>query len=179
MNLTFKKYVWWIIPIAMIGVFFAFFQLRTTPEEKIAIESIELSAMKYMSMGNEILPAQETQHIPYNSTPPTSGPHIEMLAAWGIHKTPIANEMQVANLETGGVLIQYKPGKVTPEEIVQLEKIAEKNGRKKIIVAPYDDMGYSIALTAWVRLFPMESIEEENIIAFIVAYEGKEHSNKK
>ena len=39
--------------------------------------------------------------------PPTSGPHYSQLADWGIHDEPISNELQVQNLEDGGVMVQY------------------------------------------------------------------------
>lgn len=42
-------------------------------------------------MGNtHIQPPQTAQ---YNSTPPTSGPHYEQIARWGIHSEPIPNEL--------------------------------------------------------------------------------------
>ena len=44
---------------------------------------------------------------PYNSEPPTSGPHLPYIAPWGIHTRPIPNELQVHNLEDGGVMVQY------------------------------------------------------------------------
>ena len=48
-------------------------------------------------------------HVPYNSDPPTSGPHLPHIAPWGVHTRPITRELQVHNLEDGGVVVNYKP----------------------------------------------------------------------
>ena len=37
------------------------------------------------SLGNEHIPTAETPHVPYNSDPPTSGPHLPYIAPWGVH----------------------------------------------------------------------------------------------
>ena len=49
---------------------------------------------------------QGIPHVPYNSNPPTSGPHVGNLANWGVHFQPIPDELQVHNLEDKGVVIQ-------------------------------------------------------------------------
>jgi hypothetical protein len=38
----------------------------------------------YPSQGNEHIPTAETPHVPYNSDPPTSGPHLPYIAPWGV-----------------------------------------------------------------------------------------------
>ena len=59
------------------------------------------------TLGNQHLPSGETLHVPYNTRPPTSGPHLPSIARWGLHTQPIPHELQVHNLEDGGVLVQY------------------------------------------------------------------------
>src|SRR6202040_1843195 len=53
------------------------------------------------SLGNAHLGSAEDKHLPYNSSPPTSGPHLPYIAPWGIHPEPIVKELQVHNLEEG------------------------------------------------------------------------------
>jgi hypothetical protein len=135
-----------------------------------------------------------TPHEPYNSNPPTSGPHIPFVARWGIHKTPIPKEGQVHNLEDGGVVIQYN---CTPQScgelIAKLEGLVtrylEKALREKLrsidpgrptkyehlIVAPYPDMDTTVALTAWGRIDKLNSYDEDRIVRFIEAYAGIDH----
>jgi Protein of unknown function (DUF3105). len=67
-------------------------------------------------------------HPPYNSDPPTSGPHTAALARWGVHSEPIAKETQLHNLEDGGVVINYDC-QDCPELIERLKVIADRYDR--------------------------------------------------
>ena len=60
------------------------------------------------------VPTQGAQHIsvgavhaPYNSNPPTSGPHYAQPAAWGVYGSELLDEQVIHNLEHGGVWISY------------------------------------------------------------------------
>lgn len=123
----------------------------------------------------EIMSAVHVQpgqaHEPYNSIPPTSGPHYAEEAAWGIHAEPIEDELQVHNLEHGGVLIQYKPD-LDPEVVAQLAQLVRELGPtyKKLILAPYPGLDASIALTAWGRIDKFERFNAERIRAFVAEY---------
>ena len=59
------------------------------------------------TLGNTHITSAAASNVVYNTRPPTSGPHLDSLARWGIHLQPIADELQVHNLEDGGVLVQY------------------------------------------------------------------------
>lgn len=126
------------------------------------------------------MPDLGNQHIAYpqtavyNSTPPTSGPHYESLARWGIHTDPIQNELQVHNLEDGGVMVQYNCPEGCPELVSRLAEIVERYG-EQVILAPYPSMDARIALTAWQRLDILEEFDERRIVRFIEAYRGLDH----
>jgi hypothetical protein len=124
------------------------------------------------SLGNDHLKTPSDSHIPYNSTPPTSGPHLSYIAKWGVSKTPIADELQVHNLEDGGVMIQYNCQNCDVL-VARLEKFADKYN--KVIVAPYPKMKTPIALTAWGRIDTMDQPDEARIERFIKAYMGIDH----
>jgi len=124
------------------------------------------------NLGNVHIKNPGDPHIPYNSTPPTSGPHLPTIAKWGISKTPVLNELQVHNLEDGGVMIQYSC-KNCDLLIAQLEKFTVKYN--KVIVAPYPDMKTPIALTAWGRIDTMDQPDEARIERFVKAYMGIDH----
>jgi len=124
------------------------------------------------NQGNNHLKNATDPHAPYNSVPPTSGPHLGYIAKWGVSKTPIVNELQVHNLEDGGVMIQYNC-KNCDLLIAQLEKFTVKYN--KVIVAPYPDMKTPIALTAWGRIDTMDQPDEARIERFIKAYMGIDH----
>lgn len=123
-------------------------------------------------------------HPPYKSIPPTSGWHYaDATAPWGISESPIDDEVQVHNLEHGGVLIQYKPSGITPgldEELINklkglVERLREEPKYCKLILAPYPGLDTKIALTAWGRIdkFDIEQFDEsveQRIKRFIDAW---------
>lgn len=149
-------------------------------------------------LGNEHVPSPSTPHKPYNTSPPTSGPHLQWVAKWGVHKSPILRELQVHNLEDGGVIVQYKCDTPCPDLVAKLEALAARYREKAevdrkamgapsnpnhpmrskydhLIVAPYPDMEHRIALTAWGRIDAFDEYDEARISSFIEAFIGIDH----
>ncbi|HUK57434.1 MAG TPA: DUF3105 domain-containing protein [Nitrospiria bacterium] len=124
------------------------------------------------NLGNMHIKNPGDPHIRYNSVPPTSGPHLPYIAKWGVSKTPIPDELQVHNLEDGGVMIQYNC-RDCDTLIGRLEAFAVKYN--KVIVAPYPNMKTPVALTAWTRIDTMDQPDEARIERFIKAYMGIDH----
>ena len=125
------------------------------------------------TLGNLHLESVTTPHIPYNTRPPTSGPHLDALARWGVHAQPIPDELQVHNLEDGGVVVQYNC-RECQELIAKLEAIVRRYP-DKVILAPYPTMEARIALTAWGRIDTFPEVDEQRIVRFIEAYRGIDH----
>src|SRR5574337_108059 len=113
-----------------------------------------------------------TPHPPYNSDPPTSGPHAPGLARWGVYTDPVPKELQVHNLEDGGVVMQYSC-QDCPDLIKQLTTIAERYDR--IILAPYPGLDRKIALTAWGSIDKYDEFDEARIVTFIKNHIGIDH----
>jgi hypothetical protein len=132
----------------------------------------DLPGQRFPDQGNRHVQTVSDPHEPYNSTPPTSGPHLPYIAPWGIHTRPIADELQVHNLEDGGVVIQYNCE--CPDVVEKLTKIV-RGYDKQVILAPYPSMKSRIALTAWTRLETLDEVEEARIQRFIKAYRGIDH----
>lgn len=128
------------------------------------------------------LPGQGSRHVQtlneaipaYNSDPPTSGPHLPYLAPWGIHTEPIPRQLQVHNLEDGGVMVQYNCPDACPDLVAKLEAIVSGYDRQ-VILAPYPGMKTRLALTAWTRLDAFDEFDERRIRRFITAYRGIDH----
>lgn len=129
------------------------------------------------TLGNEHVSSVETPHQPYNTRPPTSGPHLPSLASWGIHAQPIPDELQVHNLEDGGVLVQYNC-RDCHDLIATLEAIVSRYP-DRVILAPYPKMDVRIALTAWGRIDAFPDVDEQRIVRFIEAYRGIDHHPRK
>jgi Protein of unknown function (DUF3105) len=141
-------------------------------------------------LGNQHIVSPGTPHDPYNSDPPTSGPHVRWVAPWGVHKVPIPHEIQVHNLEDGGVVVQYKCLTPCPDLVAKLEALTKRRGLLampkarvnvqgppaiRLVVAPYPTMKSTIALTAWGRIETLDRYDDAKILRFIKAYIGIDH----
>ena len=147
--------------------------------------------------GEETLASQGNVHIPmgdptplYNSTPPTSGPHYDQVAAWQLYDEPQRYELLVHNLEDGGVVVYYQCADGCPETVAQLKDILAPylDAGRHVVLVPNDptwtngnsqplhqDMGAKIVLTAWTRILKLDELDEAKIRAFIDRYEGIDH----
>jgi hypothetical protein len=148
-------------------------------------------------VGEATFPPQGNQHIPlgtissvtYNSTPPTSGPHYENLAAWGVQTENVRYEHLIHNLEDSGVVVYYQCEDGCPELVAELEAVLEPflaDGRHVVLArndpnwsmsgqAMHKDMGARIALVAWRKLLLMDEVNADTIRTFIERYEGIDH----
>jgi Protein of unknown function (DUF3105) len=74
-----------------------------------AVAAVVVGYLAYHSAADlpgRVMPDQGNLHVqtlsepilPYNSDPPTSGPHLPYIAPWGIHTEPIPKQLQVHNL---------------------------------------------------------------------------------
>lgn len=126
-------------------------------------------------------PNQGQQHInpgqthePYNSNPPTSGPHYPDPARWGIYDNPLPDETLVHNLEHGGIVIEYNCPQGCPELVSQLKSLAGEY-KSKVVLAPRPnpEVPYRITLTAWTWLDGFNDFDADRIKAFIKAHKDK------
>ncbi len=149
-----------VVVVAIVVAYFAYRAAANLPGQSAA------------DLGNRHIATADTPHEPYNTDPPTSGPHLPYIAPWGVHVRPIPLELQVHNLEDGGVLVQYNCE--CPELVAKLSAIVRKYD-KQVILAPSPPMKHTIALTAWTRIDTLEDFDEGRIVRFIEAYRGIDH----
>ncbi len=149
--------------------------LKAVPKkaEPAKVSVHEGPGLAVAGQGSEHVGTPFDEHGPYNSNPPTSGPHTAYLTEWGVHAIPVSPETQVHNLEDGGVLVQYSCPTPCPDLVKRLEAMATRHDR--VVVAPYPLMESRIALTAWERIETLNEFDETRIGAFIDAYAGKDH----
>lgn len=103
---------------------------------------------------------------PYNSNPPTSGPHIgDGVAGGGIKSEPVADELVVHSLEHGAVVLWYKDD-LKQEDVDRLKKVFNEASGKKIMM-PRQNMDTPIALTSWNYILKLEAVDEVKIKEFI------------
>ncbi|WP_197050786.1 DUF3105 domain-containing protein [Deinococcus sp. YIM 77859] len=111
------------------------------------------------------------QHPPYNSFPATSGWHYVRPQPWGTFVYEIAPETLVHNLEHGGVVIQYNPS-LLKGDVAKLEDI-QRRFPNKTVVAPDSKLEVPLALTAWRRLYTLDTLAEAKIVDFIERYKNR------
>jgi len=154
-----------VVVAAAVVAWFAYRAVANLPGQQLA------------DLGNQHIPTVETPHAPYNSDPPTSGPHLPYIAPWGVHTRPIPPELQVHNLEDGGVMVQYNCPSACPDVVEKLKAIVQ-GYPDRVILAPYPGMKTRIALTAWTRIDTFDQVDESRIKGFIKAYRGIDHHKK-
>jgi len=110
------------------------------------------------------------QHEPYNSDPPTSGPHYVQPAEAGFYDEALTDEQLVHNLEHGYVVIWYNCVKLDESACNDLKAnikpvINDVNGIK-VIASPRDSIDVPVAMTSWGRLLKMETFDAVQARAF-------------
>lgn len=114
-----------------------------------------------------------TPHEPYNTSPPTSGPHYEVPAAPGFYPSPLEPEQVVHNLEHSQIVIWYRSD-VSEGTLDQIEEIVSQEPQATVAV-PYDDIegSASFVLTAWGASQPCARVSQEVIDDFRREFQGK------
>ena len=110
-----------------------------------AISSDDCVEQAYPGLSPEHLGSPDAK-VKYNSFPPSSGPHYQSPAPWGIYTESIKQPILVHNLEHGGIIIQY--GDVGSEAVNAVQSFY-RDDPYGLVVAPYPKLGKKFALTAW------------------------------
>ncbi len=131
-------------------------------------------------LGNDHIADLAVAHGAYNSVPPTSGPHLPRIAMWGVSTIQIPDELQVHNLEDGGVIIHYDPLRLDGTTIEKIQKLVS-TFPQYVISEPYatPSLPAPIVVTAWTRIQKFDTYDEEKIKIFIDAYKGIDHHKEK
>jgi hypothetical protein len=135
----------------------------------------------YADLGNFHLSSIGETHTPYNSSPPSSGPHFGSIAAWTDHEDPVPAELFVHNLEDGGIVLTHSCagscGEVTDGMRATLDGFAGEN----VMMTAYPDIrdpeGVERlgAVVAWTRVYYFDdwsSDTQKNVRNFIRLFEG-------
>jgi hypothetical protein len=124
--------------------------------------------------------AEGTQGTGYTSVPATSGPHWSSAnspAPWGVYTSAQPQERMIHNLEHGGIVIWYQPGKLDAAGVKTLTDFVNQQittERFKVILVPWGgtDFGHPIAVTAWDWLLYLETPDLDKVRTFLNAHYG-------
>ena len=124
--------------------------------------------------GQPAHPDVETDaHVPYNSDPPTSGPHLPYIAPWGVHTEPSRRSCRCTTWRTAAWW-SSTTARGCPDLVAKLKAIVRRYP-EHVILAPYPGMKTRIALTAWTRIDTFDEFDEARVKRFIKAYQGIDH----
>lgn len=104
----------------------------------------------------------------YATDPPTSGPHDAGDPVAGLQEELLSGPMQVTVLETGGIVVQFRPELPAADR----EKLVGLAG-KKVVVAPNPSLPSRVIATAWRRRLACETLDLGAIRNFIADRKGK------
>ncbi len=144
--------------------------ISIAPDPAARVETFANQGQQHINPGDS--------HIPYNSDPPTSGPHYTSPLPWGFYDKPQVDENLVHNLEHGGIIIQYICNGNCTEVVNQLKNYSRRypvESFSGILVAPRPNLpnGAKITLTAWTRRLLLQSFDTQKINSFIADYFNK------
>lgn len=105
---------------------------------------------------------------PAADTAPTWGESDEE-ARCGVATQPVPPDVQVAVLDAGGAVIQYRPEAVGGQQRAELEELPEAFG-SHVLVAPNPDLEEVVVATAWEHRLTMDAVQEAALRAFIEGY---------
>lgn len=131
----------------------------------------------------EVMP--ESYHVPegqdpgpYNTEPPTSGPHYASPLKAGFYDESDAAQMGpypegylLHNLEHGYIIMWYTCSDLDASGCealkAELQGVVKRARNIKVIAFPRDSIGARVVLTSWGRLQPMETFDASEALSFI------------
>ena len=113
------------------------------------------------------------QHEPYNSSPPTSGPHYEVPADTAFYTEQREPEQMLHNLEHGQIVIWYRPD--APSEIKEQIETLVRQQPAATAAVPYSDIEApnNFVLSAWGSSRACEKVSQEVVDDFRREFQGK------
>lgn len=116
--------------------------------------------------------ADGAAHAPYNSNPPSSGPHYASPARGGFYDDALPDERVIHNLEHGDIWIAYRSQ--LPDEV---KSALRSFAGPYVVVSPRQENDGDISLVAWGRVdtFNLENgaLDEARIRDFIARYDNR------
>jgi hypothetical protein len=122
-----------------------------------------------MMLGDRVEVERETPgDPPAAQTAPTWGDSDEDPLC-GVAAEPVDPAEQIAVLDAGGVVMQYRPDDVTGDDRRLLRTIPEDFG-SHVLVAPNPELDHPVVATAWEHRLAMDHAEEATAHAFVEGY---------
>ena len=104
----------------------------------------------------------------FKTDPPTSGPHVSGALPTGVVDDPILGAVQVAILEGGNVLVQYRD--LSAADLDEVKAFAGD----QVVVAPNPDLpgDADVVATAWTYKLTCTALDVDAVETFIADHAG-------
>jgi Protein of unknown function (DUF3105) len=123
----------------------------------------------YSNQGQEHIQVGD-DHIPYNSNPPTSGPHANSLSL-DVYTQQFPDENIMHNLEHGHVWLSYRDA--TDTEAIQLLTTLQQKYPRIVLMTYRPENDNRIVAAAWTRLLLLDELDSDQVEAFINRWNNK------
>ena len=108
----------------------------------------------------------------YATDPPTSGPRARVPARFGFHESTIADDVQVATLCAGYVIVHYNPSGGAALDAAMKRLAAELEGWD-VVVHPDAQLGeFEVVLTSLLRMQQLDVYDKTVVNRFVTEYAG-------
>ncbi len=159
--------------ILIIAVFIVLSSLTTTasaPNQplKVDLTTVPDNSKSFPSLGGQHID-NGTSHAPYNSNPPTSGPHYVNPADLGVYTSGLPDETVVHNLEHGHIWLSYRDA--NDQDAIKLLTDLQQRNHAYVIVTYRPQDPTRVAAAAWTRLLTLDNLDADQLQAFILRYE--------
>jgi hypothetical protein len=102
----------------------------------------------------------------FKTDPPTSGPHVSGAVPTGLVDGALPGAVQVAILEAGHVIVQYRD--LTGDDLDEVKLFAGA----QVVVAPNADLPAPVIATAWTYKLTCDALDIDAIETFIANHAG-------
>lgn len=106
----------------------------------------------------------------YKSVPPTSGTHNPVWYPAGVYDNNADITQMIHSMEHGYIVLFYND--ISQDQINQLINI-QRSDSYKMIVAPYPNMPYKVAIAAWTHLQTCDGVNEQAIRSFTAQFRNQ------
>ncbi len=151
--------------LVLVGVAFPLLQPRTpTSTGSAACANLQILTDE----GRGHLTGNETPT--YQSVPPSSGTHNPVPLPAGVYDANADITQLVHSLEHGYIILYYNG--IPQDQVNQLINL-QRSDPLKVIVAPYPNMPYKVALVAWAHMQTCDGVNEQAIRSFTAQFRNQ------
>ncbi|MBZ0302350.1 MAG: DUF3105 domain-containing protein [Anaerolineae bacterium] len=155
--------------VAVVAII-AILAVRSSNLPDVNVSAVADHSVTYPIVGRDHIP-QGSPRPDYNSNPPTSGPHYDTPIRSGAYDQEVPDELLVHNLEHGHIWLSYRDTDDT--EVKDALRGIQTQFPQWVVTTyrPEDDS--RIAVAAWGRLLKLDTVDQDQILAFILRYRNQ------